>query len=446
MAPSIVEPQRQTPVIGEYEVVVLGGGPAGLMAATAAAKTGRSTLLLERYGFLGGAGTAAGLSTFCGLHANVYGEHKQVVHGLTDELMVRVEQMDGLAPVHLTLGGGVAAQAYDISAYKIAADDLVVESGANILFHALIVDVVMDSAEQIKAVIVETKSGRGAVLGKFFIDCTGDADVAAWAGVPYEKSPKTGGMLYPSTCCRISGVDPDRAGAAWDIIPKLMAEAVENGRRPFPRKGIIIRPQRHTQEWRSNVTQICNPDGSAVDGTDAFELSYGELVGRRQIRETFAFMQENAPGFENAYIVDIATQIGIRETRRIVGAYQLTEEDIVGCANFDDAIGVNGWPVEAHVAGRVEVRWVQQGSRGYNQLPFRMVVPQKVQNLYVAGRCASMTHDGQSSARVTGSCFIMGQAAGTAADMALAEGISGGEIDVAKLQQRLQRDGAFLGE
>jgi len=442
----VVEPSRTTPVIGEFEVVVVGGGPAGMMAAAAAARTGRSTILLERYGFLGGAGTAGGLSTFCGLHANVHGEHRQIIHGLADEFLERIGRLDGLNEPHLSFANRITAQAYDISAYKIAADELVLESGATMLFHALAVGVVMGSERAIDAVLVETKSGRGAVRGRIFIDCSGDGDVAAWSGAPFEKSEKLSGMLYPSLMFRINGVDPARAGRAWEVIPKLMAEAEAAGTHQFPRRGAIVRPQRNPLEWRANLTQVRNPDGSAVDGTDAAELSYGEIEGRRQIRDTFAFIRQATPGFEEAYIVDIAPQLGIRETRRIVGEYQLSEDDILECADFDDTIGVNGWPVEAHVAGSVEIRWPRDpDARGFNQMPYRMIVPQQVDNLFVAGRCASMTHEGQSSARVSGPCFVMGQASGSAADLALRDGVAVHDVDVARLQERLEDDGAYLG-
>ncbi len=151
------------------------------------------------------------------------------------------------------------------------------------------------------------------------------------------------------------------------------------------------------------------------------------------------------PGFEDAYIVEIAPQIGIRETRRIVGEYVLTEHDILGCRDFEDAIGVNGWPVEAHVKGDVKFVFAPQGSRGFNQIPYRIILPQRIENLFVAGRCASMSHEGQSSARVSGPCFVMGQAAGTAADLALGAAIAPREVDVAELQRRLEGAGAFLG-
>ena len=152
------------------------------------------------------------------------------------------------------------------------------------------------------------------------------------------------------------------------------------------------------------------------------------------------------PGFENAYIVEIAPQIGIRETRRVLGQYLLSEADILGCASFPDAIGVNGWPVEAHVAGSVLIKFPPiPESRGFNHLPYRMIVPREVDNLFMAGRCASMTHDGQSSARVSGPCFVMGQAAGTAAHLALSDKVAPAAVDVAALQRRLERDGAFLG-
>ncbi|MFD0853698.1 FAD-dependent oxidoreductase, partial [Actinomadura adrarensis] len=248
-----------------------------------------------------------------------------------------------------------------------------------------------------------------------------DGDIAAWAGVPYEKPPGMDGMLYPSLMFRINGVDVDAAGdAPWRTVERLMDEAERAGTHSFPRKKPIVRPQRNPLEWRANLTQLSNPDGSAIDGTDVEQLTHGELQGRRQVLDAFTFIRDHTPGFGDSYIVDLAPQIGIRETRRIVGRYQLTEDDVRDCADFPDTIGVNGWPVEAHVAGTVDFRWPRgENPRGFNQLPFRMLVPSenltsKSLNLYVAGRCASMTHDAQSAARVTGPCFTMGEAAGTA--------------------------------
>jgi len=440
----LTEPARQTPVFGEYEVVVLGGGPAGIAAALAAARAGRSTICIERYGFCGGAGTAAGLSTFCGLHAVVHGKHEQVVHGIADDILARLAAMDGLNKPHLTVQNQITALAYDISAFKIAADELMAEARVEMLFHAFGTGVIMTDDARIDALLVETKSGRFAIRGRLFIDGSGDGDLAAWAGVPYEVGDGAGNMLYPSTMFRINGVDPARAGRAWELIPGLMEAAEKKGRK-FPRKKPILRPQRNPIEWRANLTQIKNPSGTAVSGIDARELSYGEVEGRRQCWDVFQFIKETTPGFDNAYIVEIAPQLGIRETRRINGEYQLTGEDILGCRDFPDTIGIQGWPVEAHIKGDVKFVFAPPTSRGFNELPYRMIVPQRIDNLLVAGRCASMSHEGQSSARVSGPCFIMGQAAGTAADLALAAGVAPRAIDVRVLQQRLRDAGANLG-
>jgi len=440
---TISEARRETPVYGEFDVVVVGGGPSGIAAAVAAGRAGRSTLLVERYGFLGGAGTAAGLSTFCGLHANVHGEHRRVIRGVCDDVLERLERRKALREPHLSVQKRIQAQAYDISAYKIVADELVLEAGAKLLFHAFAVGALKSADEAIEALIVETKSGRRAVRGRMFIDCSGDGDLAAWVGAPYEVGDGKGNMLYPSTMYRISGVDPAKAGEAWETIPQLMEEAERKGRR-FPRKKPIVRPQPNPIEWRANLTQIRNPDGSAVSGIDADQLTYGEIEGRRQCWDTFEFIRGAAPGFEDAYIVEIAPQIGIRETRRVRGEYMLSEDDVLDCADFPDAIGVNGWPVEAHVVGDVKFLFARK-ERGFNQLPYRMIVPQKIDNLFVAGRCASMTHGGQSAARVSGPCFVMGQAAGTAAHLALQSNVPPRRLDVGRLQERLERDGAYLG-
>lgn len=432
------------PLYGEYEIAVLGGGPAGMAAAVAAARAGRRTLLIERYGFLGGMGTAAGVTNFCGLHANVHGEMRRVVQGIASDLLARIDRLGGLNAPHLVLGK-ILAQAYDTPAYKIAADELLASHNVDVLFHALGAGVVMQDDKRVHALMVETKAGRRAVRAGIFIDCSGDGDLAAWAGARFEVGDNAGSMLYPSMMFRLNGVDPERAGEAWRTIPVLMAQAEAAGTHRFPRKAAIVRPQRSNIEWRVNFTQVSRDDGAAINGLEPDDLTRGEIDGRRQAVDAFNFLR-TVPGFEKSYIVDLPPQLGIRETRRVIGGYMLSDADVLGCASFDDSIGVNGWPIESHVAGDVVFKFppIPQ-SRGFNELPYRMLTPEGLDNLLVAGRCASMTHDGQSAARVSGACFAMGEAAGAAAALALDGNAVPRDIAVDRLQHQLRHQGAFIG-
>jgi hypothetical protein len=442
---TITEPARQIPLYGEYEVAVLGGGPAGIAAAVASARAGRRTLLIERYGFLGGMGTAAGVTNFCGLHANVHGQMHRVVQGIASDLLGRIDRLGGLNAPHLVLGK-VLAQAYDTPAYKIAADNLLAAHKVDILFHALGAGVVMHDESRINTLMVETKAGRQAVRAGIFIDCSGDGDLAAWAGARFEVGDNNGSMLYPSMMFRLNGIDPERAGEAWRTIPALMEAAEAAGTHHFPRKAAIVRPQRSAIEWRVNFTQLAREDGTAINGLEPDDLTRGEIEGRRQAVNAFNFLR-TVPGFEKSYIVDLPPQLGIRETRRVVGGYMLSGDDVLGCASFDDSIGVNGWPMESHVAGDVIFKFPPvPESRGFNELPYRMLVPDGIDNLLMAGRCASMTHDGQSAARVSGACFAMGEAAGIAAALALGGNTNPRDIAVDKLQLQLKEQGAFIGQ
>ena len=305
----------------------------------------------------------------------------------------------------ISILGKILAQAYDTAAYKIAADDLLASHRVDILFHALGAGVAMQDERRIEALMVETKAGRQAVAAELFLDCSGDGDLAAWAGARFEVGDNAGSMLYPSMMFRLNGIDPERAGEAWRTIPALMEKAEASGTHRFPRKAAIVRPQRSPIEWRVNFTQLARPDGSAINGLDPDDLTRGEIDGRRQAIEAFNFLR-TVPGFEKSYIVDLPPQLGIRETRRVVGGYMLSGDDVLGCAAFEDSIGVNGWPMETHIAGDVIFKFppIPQ-SRGFNELPYRMLVPEAVDNLLMAGRCASMTHDGQSAARVSGACL-----------------------------------------
>ena len=450
---TVVEPARQVPVFGAFDVVVVGGGPAGLAASTSAARRGAKVLLVERYGFLGGMGTAGGVTNFAGLYGSKNGEMRRVVHGVVDELLERIASHGGLNAPQDGMAGRIRVRSYDASAYKCAADDLLLAAGVNVLFHAWAAAVVMQGM-QISALIVETKSGRQAIQARSFIDCSGDADVAHFAGVPYQVGDGNGSGLFPTTMFRVGHVHAERALAAigeFKAINTLMENALSGkpGKYSFPRAGAIVRPQKNPAEWRVNVTQISNAQGKALNALDARQLSAGETEGRRQVAEYFKFLKAEVPGFEEAAVVDIAPQIGIRESRRMTGVYALTGEDILSSARFDDTIGINSWPMELHTAGKIEwqfPRCAETGlDRAFNDLPWRMLVPPNIDNLLVAGRCASMTHEGQSAARASGACFVMGQAAGTAAAL-LGSKLRFADIDVPALQTALTFDGAYFDD
>lgn len=326
---------------------------------------------------------------------------RQVVHGVVDELLERIDALGGLNAPQDGMQGRIRVRSYDVSAFKCGADQLLAAAGVEMLFHAWAAAVLMQGPK-IAALIVETKSGRQAIRAQRFIDCSGDADVAHFAGVPFELGDGHGSGLFPTTMFRVGHVDAPEALAAvgeFKAINTFMAQsqAREPGRYNFPREGAILRPQKNPTEWRANVTQISNAGGTAMDATDARQLSDGEREGRRQIAEYFSFLRHEVPGFKQSAIVDIAAQIGIRETRRIRGEYVLTGEDILSSARFDDSIGINAWPMELHAAGRIDWQfprnWDTTQGRVYNDLPWRMLVPTGVNNLLVAGRCASMTHE-----------------------------------------------------
>ncbi len=445
-AQTLQEPARTLPVFGEYDVVVVGGGPAGIAAAVSAARRGANTLLVERYGFLGGMGTAGGVTNFAGLYGRRDGEMTLLVRGVADDLLARIDALGGLNKPQDGMQGRIRVRSYDTSAYKIAADQLLLDAGVKLLFHAWAAAVVRDG-DRIAALVVETKSGRQAIRANAFVDASGDADVAAFAGVPFEVGDGHGSGLFPTTMFRVGQVDAAPALAAvgeFKAINDLMADVQQ--RKPgvyrFPREGAILRPNIDPREWRANVTQIRNAAGRAMNGVDARELTEGELEGRRQIAEYFRFMKAEVPGFAGSAIVEIAPQVGIRETRRIQGLYALTGEDILSSARFDDSIGINAWPMEMHADGRIQWAFPRDENRTYNQLPWRMLVPRTVGNLLVAGRCAAMTHEGQSAARASGGCFVMGQAAGTAA--ASLGSARFADVDVPALQEKLAADGADL--
>jgi hypothetical protein len=441
----LVEPQRRTPIHATVDVAVLGGGPAGVAAAIAAARAGAQTLLVERYGFLGGAGTASMVSNFCGLFAHdADGNVSQVTRGITDEILERLAARDALAPRMSSRRFPVTTQAYDIAAFKIVLDEMLAAAGVRVMFHTMAVGV-SATDRRATAIITESKSGRTAVRASAFIDASGDADLATWCGVPVAIGDDDGHMQFPTMMFRVGQVDHELAQREGiPHLEELMTAAEAAGRFRFARRSAVVRPQPHATEYRVNVTQVRGADGFAVSGIDVDDLSYGEADGRRQAAEFARFLRECVPGFGSSYLLELAPQLGIRETRRVRGVYELSTADVLDAASFDDSIGVNPWPIEEHVAG--DIRFEEIPGRGYHEIPYRSLVTNEMDNLLVVGRCASTDHRAQAATRVSGPCFVMGEAAGTAATIALDGGIVVNDVPIADLQERLRSAGAFLGE
>lgn len=441
--------ELKVPVIGSYDLIVAGGGPAGLCAAIAAGRKGLNVLLIERYGFLGGAAANTMVNPFMPTFAG----DNQIIKGLFKEIVDRMIERDGaIDPKYIKQNTGFSGfcvwphahvTPFDNEIYKFVVMELALEANVQLLLHSYICDCVR-SADKIEYIIVENKSGRQAFEAKFFVDATGDGDLAYKAGVPYEKGRPEDGLLQPATLFfRVGNVDREKLSFYIENNPEerhlqnLVGKALKNNDYISTRDGVYVFYKPRSGEVVFNTTRI-----HKVDGTNVFDLTKAEIETRKQVEVIMKFLKKyNAPGFNNCHLIDTGVQVGIRETRRIIGEYQLTKEDVLSTRQFDDNIAQCSYMIDIHTPTGTDLKFVAiEEGKSYG-IPYRCLVPKDVFNLLVAGRCVSSTHEAQASIRVMPPSMCMGQAAGTAVAMCAADDLPVNAVDISKLKQDLESQG-----
>jgi hypothetical protein len=458
---TIVLPPRTAVVGASADVLVVGGGPAGLGAAVGAAQAGADVILVERYGFLGGNATAALVMPLASFHTQQeldeqpgvaslfptdHGHGDPVVAGVLSQLLQRLIDAGGAVRPSLKTGYMVP---FDPELFKLAAMDLLDDGGVQCLLHAFASDVLGES--RVEGAVFETKSGPVAIRARVVIDCTGDGDMAARAGARYEVGRSEDGLVQPMTLMfRIAEFEQAAFQAYVEEHPEqwrgvhglweLIRKAAEAGELDLPREDILFFGTPHGREIGVNSTRVTN-----VLGTDVWDLSYAEWKGRRQMRQIAAFLRRYVPGFEQSYVVQSGVNIGVRETRRIVGEYQLTADDILNARKFDDVIARCAYPIDIHnPTGKGTVLKFLPPGEAYD-IPLRCLQPKGVENLLVAGRCISGSHEAHSSYRIMATSIATGQAAGVCAAIASRAGTSPKDVAVKDVQRELIRQGGNLG-
>jgi len=437
----IVEAERNTPLIGEYDVVVCGGGPAGFVAAIASARRGARTLLVERYGILGGTATAGLMVEF----GSIYDGEQIIVGGVTHEFLHRMEEHGG-APIREH--GTHHRMIFDPETMITVCQEMVLDAGCDLLLHSWVADAVSEG-ERVSGVIIESKSGRQAVRAGTVIDATGDGDAAARAGASFQIGSPDGGKLQPVTLEIILGnIDSTRVTYNHhDLIPKI-AEAKAAGEWPIPTDQLFswgrVQKRGAPDEPTSAFFFLNATNALDVDGTSARSLTEAEIVTRRELDSMIAFLRRSAPGFENCYLHRTAAQVGIRETRRIECDYTLTREDVLGARHFDDGVVPGRNSIDVHeVEGKAfEHEFLKAGT--HYQIPYRCLLPKGIEGMLVAGRCLSADHRALGSVRVMVVCMPMGEAVGSAAAMAADLGVTPREVDTRELRETIRGGGTVL--
>lgn len=443
------------------DILVIGGGVAGFSAAVCAARTGADVILAERDGCLGGTATVGLVGPF--MSAFDPTGSRQVIAGFMDEFIRRMEAAGGAIHPTNCLGGDsysayringhIGVTPFDPECFKLTAEAMCKEAGVRLLYHVLFVSCEKDGDSRIRTAYFATKNGIYAIDAKQFIDCTGDADLAAACGAPTVFGDEEGRTQVSSIFFLIDGVDKGQLEAHLAQYPEsthqtqryfedAVKQAQLEGRFPCQRSRVSVF-EGMNGIWRVNMAQY---DGK-VDFSDPEEVTKAETVCRKQIHPLIDFLKENVPGFANIRLLQSSQSLGIRESRRIVGEYTLTMEDMAAGRRFEDGICLVGSAVDFH--GKNDQKGNYRGAyyvpgREAAQIPLRCLLPQSVDNLLAAGRCLSADQMAHSAVRVMPPCFAMGQAAGTAAALAVQKGISPKQLDCAVLREKLLADGVCL--
>ncbi len=429
--------RKRLPLLTEADVIVVGSGSAGATAAIAAARKGARTVLIERFGFMGGTSTQV-LDTFYGFYTPGEVAYK-VVGGVPDDVVTALKERNMAFERPNSFGAGTGIT-YDPFTLQLVWEQLAQQAGVQLLYHSFCTDVLMDG-NRISGVVVDGKRGLMKIPGRVVIDASGDADVCHQAGVPYERAGDIDPAQTLTTTFRLANVDTGRAKAfGKKAMWAKMEEAVTSGQYNLPRR---------EGSWhvttQQGVTHTIMTRVADIDGTDPMALTGAEIEGRKQAFEYARFLRDCVPGYEKAALSWLNPSIGVRETRRVYGRYRLTREDCLRARKFEDAIGACGAPIEDHSPG-ADTTWIYLPEGMTYDIPYRTLLPQKIDNLLVAGRCFSATHDAHASCRSMAQTMTMGQAAGTAAAMAVQSDSLPKDLSVPDLQDNLLAIGAKFGQ
>lgn len=439
---------KRPPTLLDTDVLVVGGGAAGVAAAVTAARQGLRVLLLERYGFCGG-GAVAGLSgTICGLYNasdNADAKPEQLVHGFVDEFIKVMEQKGGLTgPVRY---GKTFTRVHDPLVWREAADHLLREAGVKVLLHTVVTDVVLDGGERVAGVSAYSKQGKLSVKAKLTIDASGDADVIAMAGLP-SFCGDNGKVQNPTMIFRMMGIDVARFlgvhgsdSIMGEETSRLIQKLNAGNEFRLPRAKIFLFPTPRPNELLCNATRVIGRDGRELDPLLAEDLTEAEIEGRGQVREYERFIRKHIAGCENGFVNDTGVQVGVRQSRQVKGTYVLTNEDVVSGRKFSAGVAQSPWPIELHSGEKPRLVWLLDD---YYEVPYDCFVPTQGESVLVAGRCLSAQHEAMASARVTAQCFSYGHAVGHAAAIAVKENIAPRTVNGSAVRDRLNRDGANL--
>jgi len=431
------------------DVLVVGGGAAGVATAITAARQGVRVVLIERYGFCGG-GAVAGMSgTICGMYlaSDAPGaKPEQLVHGFAGEFAQRLSACGGLTPP--VRYGKSYSLVHDPLAWRNVADAMLAEAGVQVMFHALATEVLLEGRERVAGVQAWTKQGKFRIEAGLTVDASGDADLAAMAGFA-TRIGHQGAVQNPTMIFRIQGVDVARFRAAYgpdtilnEAVAGQIAELNASGRYRLPRAKIFLFPSPRPGELLCNCTRVVGADGRELNSLLARDFSEAEIEGRKQVSEYARFFRDHLQGCERSWVNDTGVQVGVRQSRQIAGAGVLTNRNVMQGSKFAAGIARSAWPIELHTGAKPRLSWLIDD---YYEIPYACFVPKRGESLLVAGRCLSAEHEAMASARVTAQCFSYGHAVGHAAALALREKLAPRQIDGATLRAVLNRDGAGLG-